>query len=276
MHIKDRSRTFGVLAALLSAMVMAAGVPVNAASASQGTPIIGLTPGAGFEEESGGIGWKLADGSSAKDSWLSFGGHEYYIDPDGYIRTGTYTLDHETYQFLAEGRAVPVGTDSTQPVTEDRDRAALRQKCDRIIASVTTPDMSKEQKLRAVYDWEMKACGYKRNSQIPSGDFTPSYALQILTSGRGNCFRFSSAFAYLAKDLGFESVMITGKCDSLSRRGTVAPHGWPMVYDTDGWYIFDPDMEDGTSNGHASFWKRTYDNYPLRKLYPEKRYEIYF
>lgn len=65
-----------------------------------------------------------------------------------------------------------------------------------------------------------------------------SYAIEMYNYGSGNCYRFASLFAWLARGLGYSNVVVrTGWVVGYS--APQAPHGWVTI---DG-YICDPDMQ---------------------------------
>ena len=77
---------------------------------------------------------------------------------------------------------------------------------------------------------------YKRTYDTPAGDWTGEYAMQLYTSGEGNCYRYASAFAYLVSGLGYEARVVTGEIGA--RRGGTNPHGWAEVkFDDNGIFL---------------------------------------
>lgn len=153
----------------------------------------------------------------------------------------------------------------------DTAQSALLQQVNGIIASVTTADMTSEQKLRACYQYVMDLSKYKRNTEVPSGDWTGRYAQEILSTGKGNCYRYASAVAYLAKGLGYEARVATGTVRSL--QGGQTPHGWAEIYINGGWYVFDAVMEDSR---HVDMFGRTYADYPYAPMIKEAEWAVHF
>lgn len=153
----------------------------------------------------------------------------------------------------------------------DAAQSALWQQVNAVIAAVTTADMTAEQKLRACYQYVMDSSTYKRNTEVPSGDWTGRYAQEILSTGKGNCYRYACGFAYLAKGLGYETRVVTGTVRSL--KGGQTPHGWAEVYINGGWYVFDAVMEDSR---HVDMFGRTYEDYPYSPLIKGAEWEVHF
>lgn len=143
-----------------------------------------------------------------------------------------------------------------------------------ILSKIITPGMTDEQKLLACYNYVIDTVSYKRTYETPSGDFTGQYAMDIFTTYQGNCFRYASAFAYLAKGCGFDVNVTTGVIKAA--RGGVTPHGWAVV-NLDGVpYIYDPDMGDAKANLRNQMYKRTYANYPVKPLTAQAVYAVHF
>ena len=58
----------------------------------------------------------------------------------------------------------------------------------------------------------------------------------MLSNGQGNCYRYASSFAYIARALGYEARVAVG---TLGR----SPHGWTEVLVGDTWYLCDANMQ---------------------------------
>lgn len=144
-------------------------------------------------------------------------------------------------------------------------------KVQNIITSVTTLDMTPDQKLRACYQYVLDHTTYKRTYDTPSGDWTRQYASDIYDTGKGNCYRYAAAFAYLAKGLGYQVHVCTGQISAA--RGGLTPHGWVEIWDGTQWLICDPDMQD--SKG-GNYYLRTFANYPVKPLVQEQVWELSF
>lgn len=179
------------------------------------------------------------------------------------------SLDEETLQQeIAEEtarRAADPQAGQAQIVTDP----VFYAKVQGIIAAVTLPEQTPEEKLQACYQYVLDRTTYKRTYETPSGDWTKQYASDIYDTGYGNCYRYAAAFAYLAKGLGYEVHVCTGKIQAA--RGGVTPHGWVEVKIGDQWLICDPDMQDAK---HSNYYMRTYENYPVKPLITEQIMEL--
>jgi len=219
----------------------------------------------GFNAVDGGIVWYQYDGTLLKNSWLEFRGKHYYFDENGYVCIGEREIDGVTYTFGPDCALIGDAPGSTTSVPEgttinpgyDVTRDQLKVYCDYIVNTICTPEMSQFNKLKACYKFIIDHTSYVRTYETPAGDWTPSFANQVYLAGTGNCYRYAAAFAYLAKDLGYETKVITGQVPS--KKGGMTPHSWTEVSIDGKYYLFDTELED--ANGVDHFMK-TYETNP--------------
>ena len=136
----------------------------------------------------------------------------------------------------------------------------------KLVASVmeqcTDGTMSQKTQLAKCFDYFVKASSYERKEEVPTGDWTESYATDILLYGKGNCYNYASAFAYIALGLGYDARVCTGTVTS-SLGGRTA-HAWTEVKLGNNWYIFDAEMQDAKGSG---YYKQTYETYQAGPVY---------
>ena len=112
------------------------------------------------------------------------------------------------------------------------------------VAKCTNDSMTKEQKLRAAFD-------YLKNNYIEGirrGDYREMdwpvvYGKDLLIDGKGDCFSYGAAFAYMAKIIGCSD------CYACNSGG----HGWAEVEGK----IYDPEWSRHSSN--YSYFGMSYD-----------------
>ena len=183
-----------------------------------------------------------ADGSVTKGTEIRYGEL-----PDG--RKGNwYTVDgviDTEYRgaLEADGEKWIVSGGEAKKVETEADRTLYR--AHRLLASITTADMSKEKKLRKCFVYVRDAYRERRprSPHYHGMDWPVVYANDMFVRGYGNCFSFASAFAYLAKAIGYENVYC---CNS----GT---HGWAEINGL----IYDPEQSKNHSN--STYYGKTYD-----------------
>ena len=108
---------------------------------------------------------------------------------------------------------------------------------DRIIAQNTNDSMTREQKLRVLYDYVVHNYTYKTLSADHPANFSwdTYYAYTIVTTGQGNCYAYASLFCMLARKIGYPQAVVNRGSLGSSRR----PHGWCEI---DG-VMYDPEIE---------------------------------
>ena len=127
---------------------------------------------------------------------------------------------------VVDGRAKKVSSASDQTLF----RAFLA------VEEATTPSMTKQQKLRACFDYVKREYGEcnPRSPHYLGADWPILYANDMFIDGRGNCFSYAAAFAFMAKAIGYEEVYC---CNSTG-------HGWAEI---DG-KVYDPEWSKGNFN----------------------------
>lgn len=264
-------KKYRISAAIMAMMIGVAsiggnGLRVSAAEASENTALQAVLAPIG-----GKIYYVYQDGSFAR-GWLMIGTDWYFFSPaDGAMAMDTVI---NGFKFGADGRFA--GIEVLEEQAQEKETAVknqtLKDVADYFLSSIITEGMSEDEKIRACYTYIMDITEYERTYETPSGDWTGDFALQLLTSGKGNCYRYAAAFAYLVTGLGYEAKVSTGEI--ASRKGGTAPHGWAEVKIGDAWYIYDPDMED--ANRAKDYYKKTYENYPVRPLVKKNEWAVSF
>lgn len=114
------------------------------------------------------------------------------------------------------------------------------------VEKATTPDMTKEQKLRACFNYVKKAYGEcsPRSPHYLGSDWPILYANDMFVNGRGNCFSYAAAFGFMAKAIGYTEVY---GCNSTG-------HGWTEI---DG-RVYDPEWSKGHT--HSTFFGIRYSD----------------
>ena len=156
---------------------------------------------------------------------------------------------------------------------ENGTASQLEQTVQGILSSCTNDSMDTAAKLRAAYQWVIDHTSYKRSYETPSGDWTKGYALEALTTGQGNCYRYGAALAYLAKGLGLDAKVVTGQIQSA--RGGVTPHCWTVITVDGTEYICDSEMADAKNRADA-FYMKTFADYPVKPLVAQQEWAIDF
>ena len=257
----------------------------------------------GLVQANKGVMWMQENGAYAVDCWMYGPDRVHYVDKNGYVQLGMTEIAGKTYYLYPEGTyargwtqinnsmyffffdgsmakdtvidGISLGRDGKAAVAVNEfvePRNELRERVDAILLSIITPGMTEEEKISACYWYMVNSFSYRRTYETPAGDWTGVFALDILSTGKGNCFRYASAFAYLMYELGYETKVITGVIGA--RRGGTTPHGWTEVKIGDVWYVFDTELQ--YANRDRDYYWKTYATYPSRSLEKQLEWSIHF
>ena len=109
-----------------------------------------------------------------------------------------------------------------------------------IVMNVTNSGMTQEQKLRALYLYTRDNFTYRRRPAYAFGvlDFMQKDALDMLSTGYGNCYSYASVFWYLSRWIGYDAAIYSGTVGN-----NRAPHSWVEIGFDGRNYIFDTELE---------------------------------
>lgn len=198
---------------------------------------------------------RLARGT--KSDFKAVGNKLYYVNANGQPYTGWLVINRALYYANKKGvlkrnktTAGGITFDNTGKAT-NTDTANLKITTMEIIASITSTNMTKEQKLKACWDYVV-ANGtnnqhfsyYTRNPDMTQTGWQRHEALEMFNRRVGNCFGFACAFAALAKEIGYKPYVVVGRVTSNGNpRDNVGdgmtPHAWVMIDDK----YYDPEAD---------------------------------
>ena len=196
------------------------------------------------ENGAGGEEWTYATRESVAlaDGPYRINNRLYWVNNGSFVRSATLG----DFTFDAEGRYTT-------------GNAELDQKLNDIIASKTNDSMTRDEKLRALFNYVRDNFTYLKRPIIKKGQtgWEPDYAMFFLTNGKGNCFCFSATYSLLCHELGLPAKVVVGRVLN-------GDHGWVEI-ELDGTnYMFDTQLE----------WRYLHDwgitGYNLFKMLPTK------
>ncbi len=182
--------------------------------------------------------------TAMSDGFHTVGGWLYKVENGAFLRSTT----RGDFTFDAEGRYT---TGS----------ATLDEKLHNIIVTYTNDSMTRDQKLRALFNYVRDNYSYLKRDLIAKGTtgWEPAYAEKFLDTKKGNCFSFSATYCLLARELGLPAYTVIG---GLGRNNS--PHGWVEIELDGKTYMFDTQLE----------WRYLHDygirGYNLFKMLPSK------
>lgn len=117
---------------------------------------------------------------------------------------------------------------------------ALDEEIQKVLQQVLTEDMTEEERLRAIYDYTRDSFTYLRRLPFADGDtsWLLDEAYAMLTQRKGNCYSYASVFCMLARAIGYDAVIYSGRVGA-----NYSPHAWVEIDFGDGPRIFDTELE---------------------------------
>ena len=164
-------------------------------------------------------------------------------------------LVNETYQSLLFGDDGKYTSGNKQ----------IDEYVDRIVSSVTVFSSTKEERLRACYDYIYTHVDYRaNNNHVPRGEpganWTETYMLRLIDTGKGNCYCFAAEMYYLGRRVGYTDIDVVS--------GGVSPddldHGWAVVPSEYGPLLLDPELDASSGPYQGSCFLVTYRNAPFK------------
>lgn len=181
---------------------------------------------------------------------VQIGKNKYFFDEDGVMQTGWQIIGNKKAYFYGKtGRMAKNRTIDGQKINKkgfaklthkDKARQDAMDQAEEILKAITTSGMSQAQKLSAAFQYMTNRgrFGYRtwRNFQVYDG-WEYDYALEIFEKRAGNCYNFACGFAVLAKAIGYDAYVVTGRVpgtrdgagDGMTRHALVTING--LYYD---------------------------------------------
>ncbi|MCR4805650.1 MAG: S-layer homology domain-containing protein [Clostridia bacterium] len=141
---------------------------------------------------------------------------------------------------------------------------ALDAMIDEIFAEILSEGMSTYEQVKACYDWIIAHAEYDYiGGRSYAGIFVyeayrdsvvVSNAKHILTTGRGVCDDYSSAFQVMTRRIGLKSYFCQGQ--TYDQQGGISPHQVCIVEIGGKFYLFDPQIEDYNAKGRPHPYER--------------------
>ena len=141
--------------------------------------------------------------------------------------------------------------------------AELDEKLNAIVEELTDDSMTRDQKLRVLFNYVRDNFKYLKRPLISKGQtgWEPEYALFFLNNGKGNCYSFSATYCLLCRELGLPAYTVVGSVLN-------SPHGWVEIVLDGSVYMFDTQLEwrylhDWGKSGY-DFFKMSPDRTPVQ------------
>lgn len=178
--------------------------------------------------------------------WQKISGKYYYFD-DGILEKNTIAGSKKEGYYYVDQNGVRI--------TDKQIAMAVK-----FVLKHSRMNDTPRDRLRDCYD-VLRNYRYQRiYRNNPSAGMVPSYASYMFTHRRGNCYRYASAYAYIARVLGFKVRVCAGGVNTRNGR-YLSPHGWCEVKIGDTWKMVDCSL--GRHHWRHNFFLTTREKYPF-------------
>lgn len=219
---------------ILLTMFMLANIPYTEVLASEGTS--GQEQNQNEQEEAIGEGWVKQ-------------GSDTYFLIKGKKQTGWRKIKSKYYYFNTKGilqKNKIVGNKHSGYYYVDLDGIRVTDKnIQYAVKFVMKNSSSKDSPKRRLKSCYKALCKYRYKrfySDKPSAKKIQSYAAYMFKNKKGNCYRYASAFAYIARVLGYNSRVSVGGVTSHTN-SALSPHGWCEIKINGKWTVCDCSMQ---------------------------------
>ncbi|WP_010302293.1 transglutaminase domain-containing protein [Kurthia senegalensis] len=131
--------------------------------------------------------------------------------------------------YIADGRYVRVKMSYLHTVEQEK---VVTERVQQIVASVTRPDMTDVEKVKALHDYVVTHTIYASEG-LQTSQYTP---YTILAEGKGVCQAYALLTYRLLQEAGIENMYVTGYTDE--------SHAWNLVQLDGRWYHLDTTWDD--------------------------------
>lgn len=253
------SRAFIVFLAVITVLCM---IPVQNADAAEGK----------WKKEKGAKYYILPNGQTAvgsheikgeyyvfntngklltpkKNSLIGVGKNTYYVSPKGTAINGWQIIGKKLYSVKKSGavrknvKYKGITFTKTGAAKNCQDTKVMIQTV-KTVASVTKPDMTKKQKLKACWNYLVSRRHFRYVSKYPNLNkkgWQRQTAENMLRTKSGNCYSFACAFAAMANEIGYDAYVVCGRVSG-SRDGArdgLTRHAWVRINERN----YDPEAQ---------------------------------
>lgn len=156
--------------------------------------------------------------------WKKIKGRYYYFDKKGELQKNKIVGNKKKGYYYVDKSGVHVTTKEIKMAVA-------------FVMKNSSVKQSPQERLKSCFWTLCNHYPYQRIiSDVPSAGKIPSYAAYMFQNKRGNCYRYASSMAYIARVLGYESRVAVG---GVSSSTYFSPHGWCEVKKDGKWKMYD-------------------------------------
>ncbi len=192
-----------------------------------------------IKNKDGSYSGVTSDGEVLKKCYFIVKGRLYRARVSGKLFTNKTAGD---FTFDSKGRA------------KNNVNAKLKIKIMKLVSQITKGKKTQETKLRACFDYVVsKRFKYRHVAKAKGKRWMYQSAYDMLRRGYGDCYCYCALFSVMAKELGYDPQIISGKAappDKFAYMGGAWAHAWVKI----GSYYYDPERH---SRKWMNGWKQS-------------------
>ncbi len=172
----------------------------------------------------------------------------------------TFCIKQGDYEYT---RSISLHYD-IQTILEKQDTTGVRPECKEvldtifsIVNQIITPNMTDEQKVKAIHDYLIYNANYYNNGDYSNAERWAYGAEGVLLHHEGVCASYADAFLFLANCAGLDCDYCVGDCEGDN-------HAWNSVKVDGEWYYIDCTWDDPVGGGYEG-----YEYYLSKELWPD-------
>ena len=184
------------------------------------------------------VGHSYVEGAGGAERWTQVEPRRTVL-PDGY-----HTIEGRLYRvrdgmFLRSTTVDGFTYDENGRYTTGSEY--LDKRLPEIVSKYTDSSMTRDQKLRALYNYVRDNYRYLKRPLVDKDEtgWENGYAEEFLEKGVGNCFSYAAAYCLLARQLGLPAYTVVGELHTR----IVQDHGWVEIPLDGKTYLFDVELE---------------------------------
>ena len=155
-----------------------------------------------------------------------------------------------------------------QPAAAASTREKLKEAAEKIVSRQVKADDSAKKKLKKLFAYTETAFDYGRKTGFEAySGWEKDYALEMLEGGKGSCYHYAAAYAFLAKKAtGYRVRIGVGQTNGFS--GRLQQHAWTEIKIKGIWYVCDTNLDKYAADSSMKYFlkkrsslKNTYHNF---------------
>lgn len=202
-------------------------------------------------------------GRALKDTFLTLEDKTYRFTEDATLLVSSWFCleGEEAYRYAGEDGTLATNTVVEGYRLDDAGKSRTKYRIIQYVNKHTDPSMTNEEKIQALYDWILHSnmCYIRSYEHVRSNwrwkdSWVDDMAASHMDNWGGNCYRYAAFSGMLLREAtGLPVRVYHGS--TYTSKGALTPHSWCAVYQDDGWYIYDVELQKFTDYARYQCFK---------------------